>query len=52
MITKNTYTKHGVANGTKGTMHSLTWQCPEDVPALPNEFVPGTPISRAAAVFC
>ena len=41
MITKNTYMKHGVANGTTGTMHSLTWDDPRDKPVIPENYVSG-----------
>jgi hypothetical protein len=41
MITKNTYMKHGVANGTTGTMHSLTWDDPSDKPVIPENYLPG-----------
>ena len=41
MITKNTYMKHGVANGTTGTMHSLTWDDRSDKPVIPENYVPG-----------
>lgn len=41
MITKNTYMKHGVANGTTGIMHSLTWDDPTDKPVIPENYVPG-----------
>ena len=40
MVTKNTYMKHGVANGTVGTMHSLSWEDPTDTPASGN-YTPG-----------
>jgi len=41
MITKNTYMKHGVANGTTGEMHSLTWEEPDYTPELPAGWAPG-----------
>ena len=41
MVTKNTYMKHGVANGTRGTMHSLTWEDDQDVPGKLHNCVPG-----------
>ena len=41
MITKNTYMKHGVANGTAGTMHSLTWADSSYRPPLPHDYMPG-----------
>ena len=41
MVTKNTYMKHGVANGTRGTMHSLTWEDAQDFPANLHNCVPG-----------
>ena len=41
MITKNTYMKHGVANGTSGTMHSLTWKDDTYSPKVPRNCFPG-----------
>ena len=41
MITKNTYMKHGVANGTAGTMHSLTWGESSYRPNFPRNCKPG-----------
>ena len=41
MITKNTYMKHGVANGTAGTMHALTWADSSYRPTLPRDYRPG-----------
>ena len=41
MITKNTYMKYGVANGTAGTMHSLTWADKRYRPRLPERYIPG-----------
>ena len=41
MITKNTYMKHGVANGTAGTMHSLTWADKNYRPPVPKGYMPG-----------
>ena len=41
MVTKNTYMKHGVANGTVGTMHSLSWQDPAYTPALSETYTAG-----------
>jgi len=40
MVTKNTYMKHGVANGTVGTMHSLSWEDAADTPVSAN-YKPG-----------
>ena len=41
MVTKNTYMKHGVANGTRGAMHSLTWEDARDFPGKLRNCVPG-----------
>ena len=41
MITKNTYMKHGVANGTAGRMHSLTWESLRYAPHFSGDYVPG-----------
>ena len=41
MVTKNTYMKHGVANGTRGLMHSLTWDDVQDFPRKLHNCVPG-----------
>ena len=41
MVTKNTYMKHGVANGTRGTMHSMTWENDRDFPGNLHNCIPG-----------
>ena len=41
MVTKNTYMKHGVANGTRGRMHSLTWEDAQDFPGKLHDCFPG-----------
>ena len=41
MVTKNTYMKHGVANGTAGSMHSLTWADSKYRPTVPRDYLPG-----------
>lgn len=41
MISKNTYMKHGIANGTAGKMHSLTWEDAKYTPELPCGWIPG-----------
>ena len=41
MVTKNTYMKHGVANGTRGVMHSLTWGDVRDFPGHLRDCIPG-----------